>query len=352
MATELFYGYITTTVSTDAVVDEINEKYAPALKSLLPSGRIWDFPIDSDAYALLRALAYSLSRVEIRGQDLLREFHPSTMNELLPDWERVLGLPGDNPIPPTTLAGRRGAVLAKLLGHGDPTNEFFENLAESLSYDGAVVISGLFKPFVAGSDAGSPLLNSEGGWPFAWLVLARTIGADDMLEWLIGSLTPAHTVALLSLVSAWWLYEPFITWTGDDPDGWVVTEDTGAQEITQVGSGESHGGSGTGACNIYSSDSSGTVEIEKTSTLVLNPAGSAWVCVVEISHMVGGPLYVRDTDSPSLFYEEIPKAGRYVFWFRSTNNSAHVAIGAESVAVDATVDQIRVIGYLSYMGSY
>jgi len=42
-------------------------------------------------------------------------------------------------------------------------------------------------------------------------------------------------------------------WTGDDPDSWIVGGEVGSDpEISEVGTGESHGGTGTGSLNIYS----------------------------------------------------------------------------------------------------
>lgn len=351
MATELFYGYFAADVDVSCVADEINETYAPVLQDLLPTGPAWNFDQDSDEYALLRALSYHCSRIEIRGHDLLREFDPTTMNELLSDWERVLNLPGDNPSPPSTLSGRRSAVHARLLGYGDPNYLFYEGISEGLGYVDPIVLPYLFTPAVANSAITNPLTNNtNGGWSFAWLVLAITSSLDDTLEWQIDKLTPAHTIALYTFVSSWLEDEVFDAWTGDDPDGWTVTEDTGNQEITQVGSGESYGGSGTGSCNIYSSDDSGTVEIELTAATTF-PDDGAYIVVAEVSYLAGGPLYVWDTDSPSNFYSEITSAGRHAFWFYAADSTSHLAIGAESVAVNATVDRVRVIGPIDYLGT-
>ena len=46
----------------------------------------------------------------------------------------------------------------------------------------------------------------------------------------------------------------FSAWTADNPDGWTVLGESGSDpEVSQVGSGESHGGSGSGSANFYSS---------------------------------------------------------------------------------------------------
>ena len=49
----------------------------------------------------------------------------------------------------------------------------------------------------------------------------------------------------------------FSAWTDDDPDGWSVVNEFGSDpEISEVGTAENHGGSGTGSCNIYTSGAS------------------------------------------------------------------------------------------------
>ena len=47
----------------------------------------------------------------------------------------------------------------------------------------------------------------------------------------------------------------FANWTTDDLDDWTESGESGNDpEISEVGTGEGHGGSGTGMCNIYTSD--------------------------------------------------------------------------------------------------
>lgn len=49
----------------------------------------------------------------------------------------------------------------------------------------------------------------------------------------------------------------FSAWSGDNPTGWTVNSESGSDPaIHQVGSGESHVGSGTGSANFYSSTTS------------------------------------------------------------------------------------------------
>jgi uncharacterized protein YmfQ (DUF2313 family) len=147
-------------------------------------------------FSLLRALSYSFARVVARGRDLIEEMDPRTTTELLPDWERVLGLPGDCPSPPTTLAGRRGAVWAKLLGNDSPTPQHFVAIAAAVGYTATVTeyAKDVHEPFTCISDCNYSLWQAGAGWPFYWFV-TTTHGANDaLLTWLIDSMAPNHTV--------------------------------------------------------------------------------------------------------------------------------------------------------------
>lgn len=201
MAYEDVYAEVASASAMVGVVDEVSEQYATVLDQLLPPGRLWRWDAGTNARNLLRALGYVFDRIELRGIDLLKEFDPATMQELVPDWERVLGLPGDNPSPPTTLAGRRAAISAKLLGNEDPTPAFFEELAKAIGYD-ATVYHKFLGPFVAGSAVGDPVAS---GWQYYWEVVCKHGDNDELLEWVLRQLTPLHTTSKI-----FWLLNPVV----------------------------------------------------------------------------------------------------------------------------------------------
>lgn len=43
----------------------------------------------------------------------------------------------------------------------------------------------------------------------------------------------------------------FAAWTANNPDNWTTTEAPPATEVSQVGTGQGHGGAGAGMCNIF-----------------------------------------------------------------------------------------------------
>lgn len=70
------------------------DAYAAALEQMLPPGDALPRG-DSFLRDLLDALAQEFARVESAALNLFDELDPRTTLQLLPDWERVLGLPDD-----------------------------------------------------------------------------------------------------------------------------------------------------------------------------------------------------------------------------------------------------------------
>lgn len=117
------------------------EKYSQLLTDLLPQGHAWSRPLSPVIQSLLDGLAAEGARVECRGVDLLRESDPGQAVELLPDWERVLGLPDScDPFPDgKTVEERQAALLLKLRLEYGQTIEFFIGLAIFASHVEATI---------------------------------------------------------------------------------------------------------------------------------------------------------------------------------------------------------------------
>lgn len=59
----------------------------------------------------------------------------------------------------------------------------------------------------------------------------------------------------------------FANWTLDNPDNWTVTGEVGADpEVSEVGSGQGHGGAGSGLANFFSSATANQPKIEQVTT--------------------------------------------------------------------------------------
>ncbi len=188
------------------------DQYREQLTALAPPGRAVPDQSDSNWQRLLQALAEEYSRVDGRLQALLKEGNPESTNELLPDWERLLDLPGPCDTLPETIQERRLAAHGKLIRVGGANPRYFIELAQSLGYDITITE---FRPFRAGfSAAGDSLTNDE--WLHHWMVNAAETAVvefsagqsaagepvrswgEDQLECPVQQLKPAHTVVNFS----------------------------------------------------------------------------------------------------------------------------------------------------------
>lgn len=187
--------------------------YRDQLKALLPPGHAWTRDPGTTFEKLLDGMAQEWARLDARGDQLIREAIPSTTSELLPDWERVAGLPDDcGGQQSETLQGRRADLIAKLTSTGGQSPAYFIAVAAALGY--TITITE-FRPFRAGySSAGDQLTNNE--WAHTWQVNApettisnfragqsqageplRTWG-NERLECTMNDLKPAHTHVLFA----------------------------------------------------------------------------------------------------------------------------------------------------------
>lgn len=183
------------------------DQYLIALQALLPRGAAWPRDASAVLTRTLRALAEEFARIDERAGDLIEESDPRTTLELLPDWERVAGLPDACYGELSTIQERRAALAAKLTRLGGQSRAYFIDLAHQLGYE---VTIDEFRPFRAGiGRAGDPVYGQA--WLFAWRVNApettiryfragqsvagerlRTWG-NTLLECAISRVKPAHT---------------------------------------------------------------------------------------------------------------------------------------------------------------
>lgn len=127
----------------------------------------------------------------------------------------------------------------------------------------------------------------------------------------------------------------FADWTGDDPDDWTVTgEVTTDPEISEVGTGEGHGGSGTGLCNIFTSDST-SVDITQAITTEI---GKTYQLIFDIDTVTAGDLQARHTGSD--YIEEFGTTGPKKIIFIATGTSTVIQFKRLSGATDITIDNV------------
>jgi len=83
----------------------------------------------------------------------------------------------------------------------------------------------------------------------------------------------------------------FADWTGDDPDDWSVTEAPPTREVSEVGTGQGHGGAGNGYCNLYRNGGGSSIDPRIQEGITAN----AWHHIsFVVDTLTAGQLHVRE----------------------------------------------------------
>lgn len=117
------------------------------MAALAPTGQALPQEQDSFWMRLLHALAAEPARFEARVDQAHDEADPRSARELLPDWERVTGLPDECSKEATTIQERRAHVHAQVIAQGGQSKPYFQEQCEALGY---LVTIKKYGPFVCG----------------------------------------------------------------------------------------------------------------------------------------------------------------------------------------------------------
>lgn len=186
--------------------------------------------------------------------------------------------------------------------------------------------------------------------------------ADSGL-WLDGNLNPAA----MTISSGRGIWTPtvgneiiikgdFSAWTGDNPDGWTVaTESLPDYEVSEVGTGEGHGGSGTGLCNLYR-NGAGYLNINQGTNVT---AGGWYRISLVIDTIVSGSLELHNANGMSqVFTSTGAKLYTAVNWGIGSSWRIQAAANPTDITIDdvslksitfATIFRLRRIYYASYV---
>lgn len=185
----------------------MSDTYLAQLAALQPPGVALPTDADSVWMRLLAALAAGFTRVDARAVDVVREADPRQALAMLPEWERVCGLPGECAVhdAAATLQVRRGAVVNVLTRMGGQTPAFYRRLAEIA---GVTVDIHEYRPFVAGASVCGERLNGPHEVRYVWRVTIRgqritrfRTGASVCGDQLV-AFDPAHELACLLRLAA------------------------------------------------------------------------------------------------------------------------------------------------------
>lgn len=187
-------------------------EYLQQLINLTPPGTALPTENESNWVTFLSVLARAFALADAHSVLLLNELYPDTTTLLLPNWERVAGIPDECFDIGETYEIRRLNLIQKLTSRGGQSKAYFIELAASLGYEITITE---FRPFRCGISRTSEALCDEDWW-FAWQVNApestivwfrvNVSGAqeplaswgNERLECIINKYKPAHTTVLFA----------------------------------------------------------------------------------------------------------------------------------------------------------
>lgn len=128
----------------------------------------------------------------------------------------------------------------------------------------------------------------------------------------------------------------FASWSGGNLSGWTVTGESGSDpEVSQVAPYNTHGGGGSGAANLYSSD---TDDIAISQTILT--VGRTYHVTLNVTARAAGAIRCYCGTTP--LYVPLRKPGRYEFVFNATATSFKIQNHTAASSCDVTVDNISV----------
>lgn len=169
------------------------DDYKKTMVKLCPEGSLWPTEDTSTWVTLLEALAQEYARTDSSSVELATESFPDTTSTLLPNWERVMGLPDIFSDPTASEDERRDTVLAKIRARGGQSADYLSELIDTMGYVNSIEEC---YPFVADKGQTGEYLFDE-TWMYHFIVrVDGPVPDQDLFEARVRSLQPAHTVSI------------------------------------------------------------------------------------------------------------------------------------------------------------
>ncbi|KKL94237.1 hypothetical protein LCGC14_1866690, partial [marine sediment metagenome] len=144
-----------------------------------------------------------------------------------------------------------------------------------------------------------------------------------------GRIVAARREVHEELVTNW----NFLNWAGGDPDDWTITGEVGNDpEVSEVGAGQAHGGSGSGMCNIYTS--AGVLTGVRQD--IVTVSGQAYIAILTIDNIVAGGVRLNISQIPFSVGKTYTTTGVKTFNFTATRTDPNVQILRNGVT-DVTI---------------
>lgn len=146
-----------------------------ALQALLPPGQALTREPGAVLTRLLESIAAAFLAAQLRLVQLAAEFDPRVAQQLLPDWERLLGLPDLCADPAAQeLGDRQQAAYGRLTEVGGQSRPYFIDLAARNGEPGVTITE--FRPFNCNGNCSGRLLSPADA--FVWQVnIPRAVAA-------------------------------------------------------------------------------------------------------------------------------------------------------------------------------
>ncbi|WP_086650878.1 putative phage tail protein [Acetobacter cibinongensis] len=165
--------------------------YTAAFLSLLPTGPIWPRALNGIISRLASVWVQPIKRNGDRAANLLADAFPATTQELLPEWQKTLGLPDPVQPPGQTLEQAQGQVVARLVGSQATSIPELEAVASTLGYSATITPQ---TAFYFGMTFGSQFGGE--GWNFVLVASVDDAPANDhsVLEYELRRLCQSGTL--------------------------------------------------------------------------------------------------------------------------------------------------------------
>lgn len=133
-------------------------RYRDLIEGLLPKGRLWRPREQPTFKSFLESIAVEPCRVEDRIKVLLFEADPRQTDELLEEWERLLGLPDECSHTGQTEDERRTQLFQKYTDIGGLSKIYYEGIAADLGFP-TVTVRNFVNAVVGRATVGQALNN-------------------------------------------------------------------------------------------------------------------------------------------------------------------------------------------------
>lgn len=122
---------------------------------------------------------------------------------------------------------------------------------------------------------------------------------------------------------------PTFTFSGDNPVGWTVFGESAADpEVSEVGAGEAHGGTGTGSINFYKTSTTASLYIYQNILAV----GARYRCTIDISYIGAGGVQIYS--GGAIIAPTYQTTGIKTFVFTAIGTAfAIVVVGAPDITI-------------------